>query len=114
MRSLPTNRHQITQLTCLLTSPRPRIRGVHSFCMESGGHRGDQRTASVRYQVDTQSDRTRVVEQVALAVLDGPSPILLLCNLSEDLRAIQTFLNLYDVFLLCLPRTYHRLCGYCR
>jgi hypothetical protein len=44
--------------------------------MESGGHRGDQCTAFVRHQADTQSDRTRIVEQVALAVLDGPSSIL--------------------------------------
>ena len=48
---------------------RPRIRGVHSFCVESGCHRSDQRTASVRYQADTQSDRARGVKQIALALV---------------------------------------------
>ena len=47
--------------------------------MESGGHRGDQRTASVRHQADTQSDHAHGVEQIALAFVDGPSPIVFVC-----------------------------------
>ena len=48
---------------------RPRIRGIHSVCMEGGGHRGDQHAASVHHQADTQSDRACGIEQVALRPL---------------------------------------------
>lgn len=88
--------------------------------MESGGHRGDQRITSVRHQADPESDRTRGVEQVALALLpyldrDCSSPVLppVPCDFSRRIRNTK-FSNLYDVFLLCLPRAYHRLYGYCR